>query len=194
MGLKVDRGGLQYEKVFAATRKAADTLSRGVEFLLKKNKVALVKGRARLAGPHELAVEGPGAPAKLGAKFILVATGSRPRAIPGFDFDERTVLSSTGLLMMKDLPKRMVILGSGYIGMEFAHAMNAFGVEVRVVEMLKRILPNEDPEMAKVLVRAFRKRGLAMDASTKAVGLMRTGDGLEVTLEGPGGVKSSAAG
>lgn len=182
MGLKVDRGGLDYSKVFQASRRAADRLSKGVQFLLKKNKIDYVQGRAALAGPHEVKLDDG---KTLSGRFILAATGSRPRELKGFEFDEKSVLSSTGLLMMEDLPKRLVILGSGYIGMEFAYVMNAFGVEVHVVEMLDQVLPLEDADVAGVVEKAFRKRGVQFTVSSKAVGLDKTDAGLRVHLESP---------
>ena len=130
IGVKVDASGLDYGKVFAFSRKAADTLSRGVGYLLKKNKIDLIGGQGVITSAHEIEVKGHG---KVTGKNLLVATGSRPRSIPGFDFDEKTVLSSTAALMLEKLPKRVCVLGGGAIGVEFAHIMNAFGVEVHLV-------------------------------------------------------------
>lgn len=194
MGLAVDRGKLDYAKVFQASRQAAETLSRGVEFLFRKNNIATIKASATLAGPNEVRLEGEGLEKKsLTARFLLVATGSRPRSIPGFEIDEKAVLSSTGLLMLEKLPASLLVLGSGYIGMEFAHVMNAFGVQVRVVEMLDAILPLEDRETAAVLERAFRKRGIEMSVSTKAVSMKKVKGGVEVVLEAGGKQETAKA-
>ncbi len=190
MGVTVDASGLDYTKVFAASRAAADTLSKGVKFLLAKNKVEWIVGEGKLAGPHEVLVVGD---RRVTGKNILIATGSRPRAIPGFEFDEQTVLSSTGLLMMQELPDSLLILGSGYIGMEFAHMMNAFGVDVHVVEMLDQILPLEDAEIARVLERSLTRRGVKFSPSTKAVSLTRTDAGAEVQLAGKDGQMQTVA-
>jgi dihydrolipoamide dehydrogenase len=129
-------------------------MTKGVGFLFKKNKIASLKGTAVLDGPNTVKVDGK----KVTAKNILLATGSSPRQIPGFEFDEDQVLSSTGILDLKELPKSLVILGSGAIGMEFAFVMNAFGVEVTVVEMLPQILPNEDKDTAAVVEKAFKTK------------------------------------
>ena len=152
IGVKVDASGLDYGRVFAFSRKAADTLSRGVGYLLKKNKIDLIEGEGVISSAHEIEVKGHG---KVTGKNLLIATGSRPRSIPGFDFDEKTVLSSTGALMLDKLPGRICVLGGGAIGVEFAHIMNAFGVEVHLVEMLDHRLPLEDEEVVEVLVRSF---------------------------------------
>ncbi|MBN1834632.1 MAG: dihydrolipoyl dehydrogenase [Spirochaetales bacterium] len=194
LGAKVELGGLEYGKVFAASRKAADTLSRGVGFLLKKNNVELIAGEGVLAGAHEVQVKGgsgggAGGGKKVTAKSILIATGSRPRPLPGFDFDEKLVLSSTGALMLQELPKRVCVLGGGAIGVEFAHIMNAFGVEVHLVEMLDHLLPLEDAEVAEVLTRSFKKRGITIYTSTKASSYSKSDKALKVSLEGPEGAK-----
>ena len=117
LGVKVDRKGLDYGVVHANSRSAASALAGGVTGLLRKNKIKVVKGRARLAGAGKVAVEGG---ETLVAKNILIATGSRPMDVKGFEFDEKQVLSSTGILDMKKLPKSLVILGGGAIGCEFA--------------------------------------------------------------------------
>ncbi len=156
LGVKVDRSGMDYAKAYAKSRKAADTLSRGVQYLLKKNNVELITGEAALAGPHEVAVGGR----TVSAGALVVATGSRPREIPGFPFDGKVVLSSTDALMLQRLPRRMLVLGGGAIGVEFTHILNAFGVEVHLVEMMDRILPLEDAGSVAVLDKALRRRGV----------------------------------
>jgi dihydrolipoamide dehydrogenase len=184
IGVKVDASGLDYGKVFALSRKAADTLSRGVGYLLKKNKIELISGEGVITSAHEIEVKGHG---KVSGKNLLIATGSRPRPIPGFEFDEKTVLSSTGALMLEKLPKRILVLGGGAIGVEFAHIMNAFGVEVHLVEMLAHLLPLEDEEAVEVLVRSFKKRGIKIYTSTKATGYAKSGKAVKVNLEGKDG-------
>jgi dihydrolipoamide dehydrogenase len=184
IGVKVDLSAMDYSKVFAASRKAADTLSKGVAYLLKKNKIELISGEGVLVSAHEIEVKGHG---KVSGKNLLIATGSRPRSIPGFDFDEKTVLSSTGALMLESLPKRACVLGGGAIGVEFAHIMNSFGVEVHLVEMLDHLLPLEDEEAVEVLVRSFKKRGVKIYTSTKASGYTKSGKILKVGLEGKEG-------
>jgi dihydrolipoamide dehydrogenase len=184
IGVKVDASALDYGRVFAFSRKAADTLSRGVAYLLKKNKVELVAGEGVIQDAHTVALKGG---KTLTGKSLIIATGSRPRAIPGFEFDEKAVLSSDGALMLEKLPKRICILGGGAIGVEFAHILNAFGVEVHLVEMLSHLLPLEDEEAAEVLTRSFKKRGIAVYTSTRASGYTRKGKTLELALEGAAG-------
>ncbi len=185
MGISVDTGNLDYGKVFEKSRKAADTLSRGVRYLLKKNKVDLLEGTGKLKDAHTVSVDGT----DIVGKNILLATGSRPKVIPGFEFDERLVLSSTGGLMMEELPKSMLILGAGAIGVEFAHILNSFGVDVTLIEMMDSILPLEDRETVKVLAKSFRKRGIKILTSTRAVSLEKKESSVILTIENSEGSK-----
>ncbi|MCB1700473.1 MAG: dihydrolipoyl dehydrogenase [Halioglobus sp.] len=184
LGVKVDRSGLDYGKVHANSRAAAKTLAGGVSGLLRKNKVKVIKGRARLAGPGKIAIAGG---ETLSAANILIATGSRPMAVPGFEFDEKQVLSSTGILDMKTLPGSLVILGGGAIGCEFAFVMNAFGVAVTVVEMAEHLLPTEDFECAAVVAAEFEKAGITVHTATRATSLTRSAKGVSAALATPRG-------
>jgi dihydrolipoamide dehydrogenase len=196
MGISIDLKGFDYKPVFDKSRKAADTLSKGVQFLLKKNKAELITGDAMLTGRNEVTLKDkmpPGATGgrKITGKNLVIATGSRPRIIPGFEFDEDRVLSSTGALMLTKLPKKAIILGAGAIGVEFSHIWNAFGVEVHLVEMMDRILPLEDAEAVQVLARAFQKRGIQMYTATKAVSMKTSVKGVSVVLEERGGAQKT---
>lgn len=183
MGIAVDRSGFDYGRVFKKSRQAADRLSKGVQALLKKNQIEFMEGSGKIIGPNGVTVGSK----KVTGKNILVATGSRPREIPGFEFDEKQVLSSTGALMQESLPKSLIILGGGYIGMEFAHVMSSFGVEVTVVEMLDRIVPLSDTEVVGVLERDIRKRGVQIMTGTKAEKLNKEKTGIKLEVSGPDG-------
>jgi dihydrolipoamide dehydrogenase len=126
----------------------------------------------------------------LSGKNILVATGSRPREIPGFSFDGKKVLSSDDALMLQTLPKSIIILGGGFIGVEFAHIMSGFSVEVNVVELLDRLLPIEDEESSAVLTRSFKKRKIGIHTSTKATAMKETRSGIALSIEDKEGNKS----
>jgi dihydrolipoamide dehydrogenase len=188
IGVKIDKSGFAYKKVFDKSRKAADTLSKGVQFLLKKNKADYLTGTAKITGPNEVTIDGE---KKVSGKHILVATGSRPRQIPGFEVDEKTVLTSNGALMLEELPKRMLVLGSGAIGIELAYVFSAYGVEVEMVEMLDRILPLEDQEVVKAVVeKALKRYKIKTHISTKATGMTKKGKAVVVNLENADGKKS----
>jgi len=188
MGLAVDTAGFDYAHVFDKSRKASDTLVKGVQFLLKKNKVETIVGEGTITGKNEVSLKDG---KKITGKHLVIATGSRPREIPGFEFDEKQVLSSTGAIMLPKLPRKAIILGAGAIGVEFSHVFNAFGVEVHLVEMLDRILPIEDAEAVQVLARAFQKRGVQMYTGTKAVSLKKGAGGVSVVLEDKSGTRKT---
>ncbi|MBN1578976.1 MAG: dihydrolipoyl dehydrogenase [Chitinispirillaceae bacterium] len=190
MGIEVDRSNFDYAKVQAASRKAADTLSKGVAFLLKKNGVTVIPGTGIIQSAHEVKVDGVRV---VTCRNLIIATGSRPREIPGFAFDEKRVLSSTGALMLTQLPKRLLIVGAGAIGIEFAHIMNSFGVTVNLVEMLDRILPLEDDEVTELLRKLLVKRGVTISTSTKAMSMTATGSGADVLLEDAAGKRQTIA-
>jgi len=191
-GAKVDLAGFDYAKPWKKSRDAADRLSKGVRFLLKKNKIEYIEGEAALSGPGKVKVSGAAAaaPESISAKAIVVATGSRPKELPSFPFDEKTVLSSTGFLLSRDLPRRLAILGAGAIGMETAFVADAFGVEVTVVELMDRILPIEDGESAAIVASAFAKRGVKLLTGMAAQGFERKGEGLELRLKAKDGAES----
>jgi dihydrolipoamide dehydrogenase len=188
LGVKVDASGFDYTRVLDKSRKAADTLSRGVQSLLKKNKVELITGEAALAGANQAVLKDG---KRVTGKNVVIATGSRPRIIPGFEFDGDRVLSSTDALMLKKLPKKAVILGAGAIGVEFSHVWSSFGVEVHLVEMMDRILPLEDAESVQVVARAFQKRGIQMYTGTKAVSMQKTANSVSVLLEDKAGKRTT---
>lgn len=179
MGVKVDVSGLDYAKVQAKSRQAADRLSKGVQALIKKNGIELIKGSAVFESAHTVVVDGD---RRVSGKFVLIATGSRPRELPGFEFDHRQVMDSSDMLALTELPKRLLIMGAGAIGMEFAYVMNAFGVEVTVVEMLEQILPVEDAETVEVVEKAFKRYGIKLLTATKATKLDRSAAGVALTV------------
>lgn len=184
LGVGVDRSGFDYEKVHARSRSAAATLAGGVAGLLRKNKVAVIKGTGSVvdAGKISVAVSG-GEEQLVNAKNIIVATGSRPLSIPGFEFDEVSVLSSSGILALTKLPRSLVVLGAGAIGCEFAYVMNAFGVQVTLIEMGAHLLPAEDFEVAQVLDVSFRQAGIQIRTGARATGWQKGPDGVVVSIE-----------
>lgn len=190
IGIKVDRSGLRYADVQANSRKAAATLSGGVSGLLRKNKVPLKKGHATLVARDRVRLDSG---EEITGKSIIVATGSRPMQIKGFEFDGVQVLSSDHLLAMTELPKSLVILGGGVIGCEFAYVMASFGVQVTVVEALPHLLPTEDFETVAVVDKAFRAMGIVVHTGVKAQSLAKSKGGVSVALEGGKTVEAEKA-
>ncbi|MDH3603394.1 MAG: dihydrolipoyl dehydrogenase [Candidatus Tectomicrobia bacterium] len=180
VGVTVDRSSLDYPKVQAKSRQAVKALTGGVRGLLKKNKVDLIKGTASIAAKGLVKVDGD---KEVKSKNIIIATGSKAMTVPGFEFDEKQVLSSDGILAATELPQSMIILGAGAIGCEFAFVMNAFGVRVTLVEMAEHILPTEDFEAAEVLKASFEKEGIVVLAGYRAKTLKKAQGGVSVTVE-----------
>ena len=183
MGIKLDLSGFDFEKVHNKSRSAADRLSRGVASLMKKNKIQVVEGTGIITAAGKITVSGSGEETLVEAKNIIIATGSRPRLIPGFEFDGKQVLSSDDALMLKKVPESMIILGAGAIGCEFAHIMSTFGSRITMVEMLPQVLPAEDKDTSKILADSFRNRKIEIHTSTKAVSLKKGSNGVELTIE-----------
>ncbi len=188
IGVTVDKSGLDYGKVHKKSRDAASKLSKGVQSLLKKNKIEYIEGTAQFTAAHEVSIDGK---KSISAKNILIATGSRSREIPGFEFDGKKVLSSRDILGMSELPKSLIILGAGAIGMEFAYVMNAFGVDVTVVEMLDQLLPLEDAETVDIVAKAFKRYGVKTMTGTKATNLDTKGKGIKLDVESADGSKET---
>jgi dihydrolipoamide dehydrogenase len=162
----------------------------GVEFLLKKNKIDAVHGTGRIAAPGKVEVTGAdGKTQMLETKSIVIATGSEVAALPGIAIDDKSVVSSTGALSLGSVPKRLVVIGAGYIGLELGSVWSRLGSQVTVVEMLDRVAPGLDGEVAKQLQRVLTKQGLAFKLSTKVVSVDLKGKSAKLTLEPAGGGK-----
>jgi dihydrolipoamide dehydrogenase len=156
----------------------------GVEFLLKKNKIDAVQGTARIVGPGKIEVTGDkGKKQTLETKAIAIATGSDVAGVPGIAIDEKRVVSSTGALSLPEVPKRLVVIGAGYIGLELGSVWSRLGSGVTVIEMLDRVAPGLDAEVAKQLQRVLTKQGLAFRLGAKVVGIDSKGKSLKLTLE-----------
>ncbi|HWN82600.1 MAG TPA: dihydrolipoyl dehydrogenase, partial [Candidatus Udaeobacter sp.] len=158
--------------------------AKGVEFLMKKNKVDVVRGRGKLAGAGKVAVTGPdGAARTLATKNVILASGSTVRALPGFEFDQKQIISSDQALTLERVPKSMVVLGAGAVGVEFASIYHRFGAQVTLVELLPRVLPVEDEEVSAELEKIFRKQGIQVLTGTKAERVEKTGGELKVHVK-----------
>ncbi len=182
-GFLIDRSKFDYARVQKRSRAAAERLSTGVGYLLKKNRVTLLPGHAELDGDRTVMIDGK---ERLRGKNLIIATGSRTRPVNGFLIDEKRILSSRGLLAMTSLPKSMLILGGGAIGIEFAYILAVFGVKVTVAEMRDSILPQEDGEGVRIVASGLERIGISIRTGTKAAGYKEKGDCLAVELERKG--------
>jgi dihydrolipoamide dehydrogenase len=160
-----------------------EKITGGVRQLLKGNRITVIEGEARLVDPHTLDVGGT----RHTFDKLVVATGSRPMTLPGFDVDGERIVDSTGALLISEVPQRFLCLGGSAIGLEFADVYEGLGSEVTVVELLDQIVPTADPDIVKELRKAFEARGVTIKTGSKAVSQRTTDDGVEVTLEGKDG-------
>ncbi len=166
-GIKVGKAEVMIDKVVERSRKIASQLSLGIGGLLKKNKITLFEGNAQLTGKGGIAVDlKDGAKLTLKAKHIILATGARPRLLPNLEIDGDVVWVARQAMTPKVMPKSLVVIGSGAIGIEFASFYRLMGAEVTVVEMLDRILPQEDAEISKLAQKNFEKQGIKFKLNT----------------------------
>lgn len=168
--------------------------TQGVGFLLKKNKVDLYEGWGRLNDRNHVLVRlNKGGEEILNTKNIVLATGAKPRSLPGVEFDEDRILSSTGMLEMREVPKSLLVVGAGAIGVEFASMFRAFGSEVTLVEALPRIVPLEDEEISAELTKVFKGRGISVMAGAKFNGVQRQDDHVVANVTDSSGNEHSIA-
>src|SRR5262249_38296925 len=171
--------GFDAGKIVARSRAVAKQLSNGVAYLLRKNKVTVIDGQGRLAGPmaqgqRKLAVTKDGKPvADVAAKHIILATGARARSLPGLDPDGKLVRTYKEAMIPEAIPKSLLVIGSGAIGIEFASFYRDMGAEVTVVEVLDRILPVEDEEISAFAHKAFEKQGIKLHTGATVKALKR---------------------
>ena len=182
--LGIDTGPVRVDlqRVVARSRAVAQQLNRGVTGLLKKNKVAVIRGSARLTGPGRVVVDGK-QPATLSADAIVIATGARPKSLPGIEPDGKLVWTSREAMVPDALPKRLLVIGAGAIGVEFASFYRTLGSAVTIVEALPQILPVEDGEIAALARGSFEAAGIVVHTETSIASLRRTKDGVAATLK-----------
>jgi dihydrolipoamide dehydrogenase len=168
-GVSVENVSFDFNKVVARSRKVAEMSAKGVQYLMKKNKIDLFEGLGTFENNKSISVldYSGNEIERLQSRFTIVATGARARTIGNIRFDEDKILSSTGAMLLKEVPEKMTIVGSGAIGMEFAYFYNAFGTDVTIIEMLPGLLPIEDTEISNVVAREFRKKGIKTFVDTK---------------------------
>jgi dihydrolipoamide dehydrogenase len=185
-GLRIDKVEAEFTEIIKRSRKVAQINSKGVEFLMKKNKIDVIKGTARLKKTGLIEVDDDGNKLEIQADHIIIATGGRPRSIPGIEIDGKTVLSSKEAMSIEKQPESLIIMGAGAIGVEFAYFYNSIGTKVILVEMLDSILPIEDKEISDILSKNFKKAGINILTETKVESLKKTTNGVEVTVDASG--------
>jgi dihydrolipoamide dehydrogenase len=179
-GIQASGLSFDYGRAIDHSRKTADRLCKGVQGLLRKNRIELVEGRGRLAGPTSVAVTASGGERLLEAGHVILATGSAEWVPPGLEVDGKRVLTSREALESKDVPERLVVIGAGAVGVEFAYVYAMYGAKVTVVEMAGQMLPGADPDVAAALQREFRRKGIEVRLGTRFEALQHTAHGVTV--------------
>ena len=189
-GIKVSGLSFDYPQVIKRSRQVAGRLAKGVEYLLKKNKVPLFKGAGRLEAKNRVVIEASGQEAQqVEAERIVIATGSRERTLPGLEVDGKQVLTSYEALTEQAIPESLVIIGGGAIGVEFAYIYSTFGCRVTIVEMEKQLLPGVDSEIVQELERSFKKKGIEILTQTMFHRLEKYPGRVELILDNAGTLK-----
>jgi dihydrolipoyl dehydrogenase len=183
LGIKLGKVGLDLGAMLAHKDKVVGDLTKGIEFLLRKNKVDYVKGTATLAGDGKVMVADGKAGTSLSGKAIVIATGSDHVDLPGVAIDEKRIVSSTGALSLAQVPKHLVVIGGGYIGLELGSVWLRLGAKVTVVEFLDRIVPGMDGEIGKTFQRMLQKQGMTFRLGTKVTGAKAGKSGIALSLE-----------
>jgi dihydrolipoamide dehydrogenase len=183
-GIHCDNPRLDFPMVLDRKNKIVAKHAKGVEFLMKKNKVDWIKGYGRLAGPGKVEVTADGGKHILETKNIVLATGSEARMLPGLKPDARRILTNIEILSLSEVPKTLAVLGAGAVGVEFASAFSRFGSKVSIFEMLPRLVPVEDEEVSKELARVFKKQGIRVETGARVDNVENVGSGVrfQVTL------------
>ncbi|MBP1654759.1 MAG: dihydrolipoamide dehydrogenase, partial [Bacteroidetes bacterium] len=193
-GISVDNVRIDFAKVIARSRSIADRISKGVEYLMKKNRIEVLRGTGTLMDASTLSLKAQdGTTTTVRARHIIVATGARPRTVPGVAIDRDRVITSTEAMTLQAQPASLLVVGAGAIGIEFASFYNALGTKVTVVEMLPTILPVEDREITKSLESILKKKGIEILTGTSVQKVTATGNQATVTVSSDGVSKTLTA-
>ncbi|TXD83096.1 dihydrolipoyl dehydrogenase [Subsaximicrobium wynnwilliamsii] len=178
-GLKVKEPGYDFGAVVKRSRGIADGMSKGVQFLMKKNKIDVINGFGKLKTGKKIDVDGK----EYSADHIIIATGTRSRELPALPQDGKKVIGYRAAMTLEKQPKKMIVVGSGAIGVEFAYFYNSMGTDVTIVEYLPNIVPVEDEDVSKQLERSFKKSGIKIMTSAEVTKVDTSGDGVKATVK-----------
>ena len=178
-GLKVKDASHDFDAVIKRSRGVADGMSKGIEFLMKKNKIDVIKGYGKLKPGKKIDVDGT----EYGADHIIIATGARSRELPSLPQDGKKVIGYREAMSLPKQPKKMIVVGSGAIGVEFAYFYNSIGTEVTIVEYLPNVVPVEDEDVSKQLERSFKKNGIKIMTSAEVTSVDTSGNGVKATVK-----------
>src|SRR5437870_3398503 len=190
-GIVAEKIGIDFPALMGRKAKIVSKLSKGIEtYLFKKNKIALYKGQGRLEGAGNVIVKGEQGETRLKAKSVMIATGSRPRSLPGMNPDGKGIVTSDEILELEEIPRSLVVIGAGAVGIEFASVFARFGSSVTVIELLPRVLPLEDEEISNEAGKLLAKQ-MTIHTGAKTEGALKTTQGVEVAFRAADGSAKS---
>ena len=182
-GISVEKSNADFDKIIKRSRDVADGMSKGISYLTKKNKIEVIYGFGKLKKGGVVSVENDGKATEYKAKHIIIATGARSRELPNLPQDGKNIIGYREAMTLKKMPEKMVVVGSGAIGVEFAYFYNALGVDVTVVEYMPNIVPLEDEDISKQLQRSFKKSGMKIMTNSSVEKVNVTDSGCEVLVK-----------
>ncbi len=182
LGFEVSGLKINWANVLARKEKIVKKHAKGIEFLFKKNKVEWVQGWGRYEGPGKVSVEKDGKKSTIEASNVLMVSGSEARALPGIEPDNKTILTNRSILELPQIPKTLIVVGAGAVGVEFASIYNSFGTQVTILEMLPRVVPVEDEEISAELDKTFRKKNINIFTQATVEGVKKDAKDVTVTF------------
>jgi len=182
-GFEVKDVKINWPAILARKDKIVKKHAGGIGLLFKKNKVESITGWGKIAGPGRVSVEKDGKTTELETANVLLATGSEARSLPGVEIDGKTVLTNREILLLSEIPKSMIVVGAGAVGVEFASIFRTFGTEVTILEALPRVVPLEDEEISPELEKAFKKKGIRIETESKVEAVKKDAHGATVTFK-----------
>ena len=190
-GIVADNVGLDFAALMSRKQRIVTRLSKGIEsYLFKKNKITLFKGQGRLEGPRAVVVKGEAGETRIATKNVMLATGSRPRSLPGMAPDGTSIVTSDEILELKQMPRSLVVIGAGAVGIEFASIFARFGATITVIELLPRVLPLEDEEISAEAGKLLAK-SMTIFTGAKTEGVLKSAQGVEVAFRTASGEAKS---
>ncbi|HKK10946.1 MAG TPA: FAD-dependent oxidoreductase, partial [Bacteroidales bacterium] len=184
-GIEVKDFSANFEGMIKRSRKVANKMSKGVQFLMKANKIEVLNGTGVFKSKKELAIQDEDGKETetVKAKYFIIATGARPRQLPNIEIDGETVIDSEKAMQLEKQPKKLVVIGAGAIGVEFAYFYNSIGTEVTLVELQKTVVPVEDEEIGKELAKIYKKKGMTIHTESSVEKVEKKGKGVKVTIK-----------
>jgi dihydrolipoamide dehydrogenase len=189
-GISVSGAKHDFDAVIKRSRGVADGMSKGIQFLMKKNKIEVITGFGKLIAKGQVSVDNEGKKETHSAKHIILATGARERQLPNLPIDGKKIIGYHEAMVLPKQPKKMVVVGSGAIGMEFAYFYNAMGTEVTVVEFMPAIVPNEDADVSKELEKIYKKKGMTIMTNSSVEAVDTKGTGCKVSVKTAKGMET----